>query len=545
MPVTRRSLAAVACVLLLLAVGARSNPRSGPSQLRKPAVISGHVYSAASGAPLADAKVVVAPCWIGGIPWSYTAVTAADGSYSVEVRPFCYILTASHAGYAPQDYGTVDSQSARSVNPHPGEQVSGIDFRLQPQAILSGTVYTPNHQPAAHVRVCAGRRSYSPVRKLEAGCERSTWTDADGHYRLDALSPGGYCIQAVFDIEAVPSTGPRPGWTYQDTYYPGTANVEKATLVKIASGKHTKGINFSLAAVRTYTVTAVVQSKLPGTDEDYYYHFTLDPYVGPERGGTDRVHVFERVPSGRYRITVLAQRRVRDVPEPPGAGGGWRKIRVTDADVHATIPVSKSGAIHVQVVIEPARALTRPVKITLDPVFWPKREMIELAHTIRTPQAFDFDPVLPNSYRLWVFGVRPRLYLKQIRCGGRVVAHEPFPVRPGAHVTCRIALGTDPATISGQVTENGKPAAEVSVLLAHPSASQRKRYAYVGIARTDKEGRYLMRGVAPGRYLLLVAPEDRNDSFLAPGFIREHEAEAKKITVTPDATLAINLELQP
>lgn len=85
----------------------------------------------------------------------------------------------------------------------------------------------------------------------------------------------------------------------------------------------------------------------------------------------------------------------------------------------------------------------------------------------------------------------------------------------------------------------------MNVLFTHPFPSQRKRYAYAGTAQTGKEGHYLMRGVAPGKYLLLVAAKGRNDSYLAPGFIRSHEAEAQKITVAPNTTLTINLKLQP
>jgi len=555
MSVTRSSLAAIACVILFSSANARPYLLTRPAQahLPQPAFISGHVYSAATGAPLAGAKVTIGPCYVGGVPWSYKATTAADGSYSVEVRPFCYDLRASHAGYAPQDYGALESHGARSVIPHRGEHVTGVDFHLQREAILSGTIYDGDHQPAAHVRVCAGRRSYSYPHMLYAKCERTAWTDAHGHFRLDALLPAEYYVQATFDMGAVPSTGPRPGWTYQDTYYPGTANIDKATLVKAPPAKETQGLNFSLVAVRTYTVTVAAQDRLPGQGH-HFYSFALDPSAGPERGGTSKVHVFERVPPGRYRITVLAKRHGErtgttaqgvhwTLPETQTVGGGWREIRVTGADVGITIPIGKPAAIHVQAIIEPPRTVTRPVQIML---YSPFSLAGRPTHKIRSSETFDFYPIFPNSYLFSLLQVWPRhLYLKQVRCAGRVVTSVPLPIQPGEDVTCRLTLGADPAAISGYVTENGKPAKNVYVLLAPLSPSQREMHPYAGNGPTDSKGHYMMQDIAPGHYLLFAIPDDRYDSILAPGFVRSHQAEAQEITLAPNATLTVNLKLQP
>jgi hypothetical protein len=544
----RPAVAAAASCLLLFAVASANPPprtrsRATPAGYPKPAVISGHVYNAATGDPLAGAKVVIGPCYIGGIPWSYTVFTAADGSYSANVRAFCYFLTASDPGYAPQDYGSAGKEWAHTVNPHPGDHITGVDFHLQPEAILSGTIHGSDHRPAAHVRVCVGRASYSSLREWGASCDRWAWTDDLGHFRLDAVSPGEEYVYVTFEMAGTTSMGPKPGWTYQNTYYPGTAHIQKAKLVKALPAKATKKLNFTLVAVRTYTVTVVAQDQLPDKS-DHLYTFALDPPVGDERGGTTNVDTFERVPPGRYRITVLAQRQGRGRPglrEKQDVGGGWCEIVVSNANVRATIPVGKPAAIHVQAVLEPSRVLTRPVQIVLDSPF-------SLAghptYTIQRSESFDFDPIFANSYLFSLMEEWPRqVYLKQVLCAGRIVTRKPLTIQPGEQVTCRLTLGTDPAAISGYVTEDGKPAKNMAVLLAPPSASQRKPYAYRGIGPTDSKGHYVMRGIAPGNYLLLTAPDDRTGLYLAPGFVRDHQTEARKIRVGPNADLTINLAL--
>ena len=83
----------------------------------------------------------------------------------------------------------------------------------------------------------------------------------------------------------------------------------------------------------------------------------------------------------------------------------------------------------------------------------------------------------------------------------------------------------------------------MAALLARVSASQRRRLAYAHVGPTDGKGHYVMGDVAPGKYLLFAGRADRYGSFFAPGFVRSHEAEARKITVGPNANLVVNLSL--
>src|ERR687894_161929 len=62
-----------------------------------------------------------------------------------------------------------------------------------------------------------------------------------------------------------------------------------------------------------------------------------------------------------------------------------------------------------------------------------------------------------------------------------------------------------PATVSGRFTDGERGAQGVTVLLIHNEQPQRFRVA--ARAKTDADGRFLLTGVAPGRYQILpVAP---------------------------------------
>jgi hypothetical protein len=60
--------------------------------------VSGHVYRADTGAPIAGAVVTLSPCFVSGVMWKLTATTGLDGSYTVSGRPFCYFAAAASLG---------------------------------------------------------------------------------------------------------------------------------------------------------------------------------------------------------------------------------------------------------------------------------------------------------------------------------------------------------------------------------------------------------------------------------------------------------------
>jgi hypothetical protein len=97
------------------------NPREvRGGQTQADAHVSGHVYRADTGAPMAGAVVTLSPCFVAGMMWTLTATIAADGGYTVSGRPFCYQASASSPGFVPQGYG---------LDLHP---LVGIPFDLKP-----------------------------------------------------------------------------------------------------------------------------------------------------------------------------------------------------------------------------------------------------------------------------------------------------------------------------------------------------------------------------------------------------------------------------
>jgi hypothetical protein len=90
---------------------------------------------------------------------------------------------------------------------------------------INGRLLQPDGKPAAGVRVAAveapGRVSLMSV----------TQTDTDGRYKLENVPPGRYYIQV--------------GAISEPSYYPGTADPGKATVVQVTGSAPLNGLDFS------------------------------------------------------------------------------------------------------------------------------------------------------------------------------------------------------------------------------------------------------------------------------------------------------------
>ena len=112
--------------------------------------ISGHVYRADNGAPLAGVVLTLhftrwSPA-LGGIPAPPPAVRAgADGAYTFSsLEPENYTIQIEQRGGF-----LVPQPPIRRATVAAGQATQNIDFRLQPAAAISGTVYNVRQRPAA------------------------------------------------------------------------------------------------------------------------------------------------------------------------------------------------------------------------------------------------------------------------------------------------------------------------------------------------------------------------------------------------------------
>jgi len=253
------------------------------------------------GAPLGGIEVYVYDRSLAPL-YDQTAVTAADGSYTLEgLWPETYFVefydpaAGFSGGFYPDLGGTADATTV----PVGSGAVTGVDAALEaavPGSLpgnVSGTVTDELGAPTFGVRVTA-----HPTGGEE--WVRSAFTDAAGFYRLRDLPAGSYRIRFA-----------DPGGDLVAEWYDDATGEEDATPVAVADGAETPGVDAELgiAGAVSGAVTNPFGNAYPITSVSAYlfdgaeYEFFDSTLADEDDGGR---YFLGGLPPGLYRICFYA-----------------------------------------------------------------------------------------------------------------------------------------------------------------------------------------------------------------------------------------------
>ncbi|MGD0965798.1 MAG: carboxypeptidase-like regulatory domain-containing protein [Candidatus Acidiferrales bacterium] len=526
---------AVLCLLLSALVtslaGVSAN-QNGVAGQEGGAIVSGHVYRADTGAPMAGTLVTLSPCYVNGVGWDERATSAADGSYTISARQFCYSATASSLGFVPQDYVTALSPMPKIFNLTSGDKLENIDFHLRVAAVISGSVSDAKGQPVAKISVSAKRLRFSPGGESHLSMVQSVMTDGAGRFRLDALAQGDYFVCADGSHGELGPNNPSPGVTYRQTCSPSALSPEKAQQVRAITGQETRGIQVQVAADKAYSIFVEVQDPEAGTMRRMYIP-TLRPAGMSSSQGHGNLITIPWIFPGTYTLSIAA----REVGQQDAVGEGSQMVQIVDSDVHVTVPIGKPGEVRGRVALQTTGVAFSDLQLAL-------RSTLALARSsINANGNFDFLHVVPERQTFALFDRSKKAYLKQVRCSGQDYTAEPLPIESGQVVSdCDVTIATDAGVISGTASNDGKPAAGVTVVLIPRSPEQRKIPLYTQNAMTDAAGHFQVEGVIPGDYFLFAVPFDIDAPYYALDFVDRNQSRAKSVTVRPNQTQVVELK---
>lgn len=205
--------------------------------------IAGAVIDAATGAPIANAKVTVFERSAARdfVKPAARGKTDENGQFLIGVRPGSYFVFTEARGYIGEFYDDkTNLADADTVEVVENAHTQLADIALDKLGSISGTVIDENTSaPLAGATVIAFLES--ELRRLAPGIQgfgpfmRSyrTRTDENGNYLLENLPAGKYYVQAL-------AKG------YLPEYYDGVQALDEATLVEVERATTTTGIDFQL-----------------------------------------------------------------------------------------------------------------------------------------------------------------------------------------------------------------------------------------------------------------------------------------------------------
>jgi hypothetical protein len=484
-------------------------------------------------------------------------MTDASGRFKLTgVPPGRYRATATRSGFVRPV--SKSGQAPPPLTLAPGQAVDGLTLEMVPAGVITGRVVDQNGEPLVNAQI-------QQFRYVEIQGERrlmpfggAVSTDDRGVYRMFGLNPGRYYISAAYSETSgslgAPGRGapmqlavPAPAAadeSYPPVFYPGVADPGQAAPIRLAAGEERQGVDFRLVPVRTIRVRGHI-APLPPVPQEVNVMLTprggwgaASFSLGPRPPGrVDAKGAFEipNVTPGSYLLTAMAIRDGNPLWARLPVEAGSDNIDGLELALRPNVDLK--GRARFDGDAPPGLDLTS-LSVTLTPL----QASMGFAGLIRSALdaggSFQLPNVAPGDYRLNIDPLGGDTYVKAVRYGGADVAGRPVSIgeTPG---TFEVVLSAAGARVEGVVTEDGNPAAGALVTAIPDSGLPSLRK----VGQTGRNGRFTLRGLAPGGYTLYACDVGPEGSIPDPQDLEGFQNKAKKITVEEQARVTADLTL--
>jgi hypothetical protein len=495
-----------------------------------------------------------------------TTTTDRDGRFSFkDVSPGTYTVRVQKEGFFGKPEGGFNPATAATDVAVDAGKTADADLSMIPGARIGGRIFDEKGQLMSNAIVQAFTVAYAFGRATLAPLV-SKVADDRGEFRLFWVPPGEYYL-AVTPAPVAPAPGVPAAASPLKTYYPGVTDIVLARTVTITGGEDMGGMDIPIHNARSFKVSGQVNSLIPppptqlgapGVSPAVLFMLNRDA-VAPDDANGRQVGVVPLLPStGQFEISNVVPgvyellARVAD-PAAQVAGGvplAWGRARfeVRDMDVtNLSLVVSPSSEVTGTLIATNGAKLPPSLRVQLLPddasIRVPAFQAVLARSAMVGPDGTFKIPAVPaGHYRvLSVAGLTPDLYLADVRHKAVSVFNAGFDVRPGENDPIQVQVGSGAGTVSGLVQDGSAKVVTGATVALVPEAGRRENLAVYLSAATDASGRFVMRGVPPGDYMLFAWESVRPFAYQNAGFIAKNENRGRLIHVGQGNT--VNAEL--
>ena len=513
-------------LLLLLCANALLGAATGQAQTPAPAtgsVIAGHVTNARTGAPMP--RVLVQGN-------GRAVFTNAEGRFQLSDTGTISSVQFTKPGFAL-------SPEQRDSNSIPVASSSGtvtLEVALWPEAILAGTVSSPEGDPLPRVAVTALRYvMQNGMRQIQqAGF---TFTGPHGNFRLP-VPAGDYIIETRY----APPEFTRPLSALPTQIPAHTANDGTGT-IHIASGQELH------VDLHPQLATAVhILLPIEGGDAQRSLAITITTadgasYQPPRRVTPDGLSV--DLTSGTYQLSGR-------LSAPDGERIGQMTLAVPDHDATAPpLHLDALPSVPVVVTVDPASASTTAggsasppnaatLNLQLEPTGLTSSAADQPLRIIGRGSAGAVFSAAPGSYRL-TGGDGSAWTVQSATFGGVDLLHDPLVIGANASAEpIRIVVGRPNGTVSGVTRIGGTPTACWIVFVADPGSLPR-----FFVRRSNADGQFTIGDLPLRSYRLLATPLLSSADFGEPATLDQFHTYVQRVSVTSSSSATLDLNAVP
>ena len=407
-------------------------------------------------------------------------------------------------------------QSGKSVTIETGERVKGIDFDLVSKGSISGRIRNTLGEPVKGQTVellIQGEENYS--RSFHSSVPGDHITNDEGVYHISGVPPGRY-LAKVGVAYGLTDHGPRQkdNVYYPETFHPDVDEASEATVVEVVAGRGTTDVDITVGSpLKIYQIVGqviVVETGAPV------------PNVGLEVTTTSENGKASIQWSGAYSSDANGEFRIQ------GALPGHYVVAAENDRVSNTYgdPISfdvrDADITGLKIPMHSAATLTGIVTIegNVDPF------VVDLSKLMISADTLSADLMSSNTGSpvgadggFHIAGIRPgKVTLHSfVRRGGPegfsllrierngVEVRDGIEVRAGENVTgLRLALGSGSSILRGDVKIDGGPLEGVNLYVMYRPINGNPNGFFR--AALDARGHFVIKGLIPGEYELMIGP---------------------------------------
>lgn len=506
--------------------------------------IEGTVVSDRTGLPLSRAHVILRP--VKEKMSSIAVDTDEKGSFALrDVEPGNYSLMASRDGYLTSSACQMGAvRLPRDFAIGAKESIAGLTFRLRPFGIMAGRVAYDDGEPAMNIRVEAYREYRNHLRHGYLLAASATSNDR-GEYRMFGLPPGSYVIAAMFEDTLPLNEQDRrtQALRYTTTFYANATKLSEAAPIRLDYGQEIDTLDVFLVRVRKVNVKGYV----------------ISGATGEPVSATISLQRVDAHNSASIAVPVLAtfdaakRFEIRDVTAgayllwAESADGGKAlegraplTVGAFDVDdIEITVQGERPGSA--VLVAEGGVELGEPVRLRFEPRN-ERGKVVEVAEDGATG-TFRFSLMGDDIYDPFMLNLPNDFFLAAVKVNGVDMMPQGIPGSAASGRPFDVVIDSRGGRVSGRVTgPDDELWSRASVALIPDPPRGRVQSYRTGSA--DENGVFLIRGVAPGRYIVVAWLDDPPCDIYDPDGLSPCRAAGTSVEVEEAGEQNIELKMK-
>jgi len=525
-------------------------------------IISGRVVNSVTGEGIRRAEVVVRARTAAGRgirpePAPLTVATDAEGAFKFDgVEAGDYFLNVEKQGFVAERRTAFAGRVVRVAS---GQDVGGLEYKLQPQTVITGRVVDDEGEPVRDISVAVMQRRFLNGKRRWAEFQHGTTNDL-GEFRIFNLPPGKVIVSAKPVRRAVPTVGSlaaslpagRNEQQYFQTFHPNALEAGQATVIETSAGQTVSNVDIQLQRVAVYRIRGrVVDREAQGPMEFGVSAVRVDDMTHGNAGARakrDGTFEIRGVRPGIYNVTATTYERLPAVTQ--------RKMGVARVDVSGdvedlTIEIKGgfkvSGTLSIQSATsgaksDPKSAILMLVAVEPGMYYGPPAQVVVAADGTWTAEN-----VVPGVYRLEAIlrtAEGASAYIAAVTAGGLDSVGRELDMTQGPPGPIRVVLSTDSGTIKATL-DAGEPPGEGEWCVVIPLDPRSRLVDKIKAAPAEEDGSFTIGGLRPGEYLVAVFDGFLDGALADPEIFKQVEGKGMRVKVAAGQTTTEQVKLTP